>query len=165
MTYSIQKYKCPVGTVLLVGEDDNLRGIIYEKMWPVFEKQFVDCKKSDTPILRETKKQLTEYFDGKRQVFDLPFELAGTAFQKKVWLALQRIRFGETKTYKDQAVYIRSPEAARAVGRADGLNPLSIVLPCHRVVGSTGALTGYAGGLEAKKWLLTHESSVRRQAS
>jgi methylated-DNA-[protein]-cysteine S-methyltransferase len=90
----------------------------------------------------------------------MPYELDGTAFQKRVWKALAKIHFGETKNYKQQAMLVKSPKAVRAVGRTNGLNPLSIVLPCHRVIGSNGSLTGYGGGLKIKKYLLDLESST-----
>ncbi len=101
--------------------------------------------------------QLQEYFDGARSVFDLPLQMNGTAFQKKVWEAICDIPLGETRTYGQIAKAIGKPAAARAVGTALNKNPIAIIVPCHRIVGSNGALTGYAGGLKNKKWLLEHE--------
>jgi len=111
----------------------------------------------DHPHLTELKKQLSLYFEGKLKKFDLPLKLTGTEFQKKVWSALLDIPFGETRSYAEQAKAIGKPSAVRAVANANGDNLISIVIPCHRVIGSNGSLTGYGGGLDNKKWLLDHE--------
>ncbi len=103
------------------------------------------------------KKQLQEYFSSKRSSFDLPLDPEGTAFQKSVWHCLGKIPFGESVSYRDIADCIANPKAVRAVGAANGRNPISIIVPCHRVIGSNQSLTGYAGGLERKAWLLKHE--------
>ncbi|HXV83587.1 MAG TPA: methylated-DNA--[protein]-cysteine S-methyltransferase [Candidatus Binatia bacterium] len=118
------------------------------------------------PILLETERQLHEYFAGARKQFELPLELCGSEFQKRVWRALIEIPFGKTKSYLDLAKTIGSPKASRAVGAANGKNPLSIVVPCHRVIGTDGGLSGYAGGIETKAKLLSFEERVeaRRQA-
>ncbi len=108
-------------------------------------------------ITQATKQQLIEYFDGKRQQFDLPTDAQGTDFQKMVWKVLCQIPFGVTQPYQFIATLIQKPTASRAVGAANGRNPLSIIVPCHRIIGSNGKLTGYAGGLERKAWLLAHE--------
>jgi methylated-DNA-[protein]-cysteine S-methyltransferase len=112
------------------------------------------------PILLETERQLKEYFAGTRNEFNLPLEPAGTEFQKKVWQALREIPFGQTRSYLDLAKSIGSVKAVRAVGAANGKNPLSIVVPCHRVLGADRALTGFAGGLEVKAKLLAHEGYI-----
>lgn len=104
------------------------------------------------------KQQLAEYFIGKRTIFDLPLDPRGTNFQKSVWACLAKIPFGHTLTYRDIANMLNNPKAVRAVGGANGRNPISIILPCHRVIGTNGTLTGYAGGIERKLWLLKHES-------
>ena len=161
MSYSLQIYPCDIGNIRLIADDKYLVGIIYDNMWPKFALAFAPLVESENPILAKTKKQLDEYFAGKRTEFDLPINLSGTEFQKRVWTALNRIPFGETRSYKEQATFVESPNACRAVGRTNGLNPISIVLPCHRVVGSNGLLTGYAGGIEAKKYLLELESKVK----
>ena len=109
------------------------------------------------PVLTDTERQLKEYFAGKRFWFDLPLDFVGTAFQLRVWRALLTIPFGETRTYAEVAMGIGRPAAVRAVGAANGKNPISIVAPCHRVLGSDGQLTGYAGGFEAKARLLKLE--------
>ncbi|MGI5960236.1 MAG: methylated-DNA--[protein]-cysteine S-methyltransferase [Massiliimalia sp.] len=118
-----------------------------------------------TPAIQETIRQLTEYFEGKRQEFDLPLAPAGTPFQKKVWAALQTIPYGETRTYGQIACQIGNPKACRAVGMANHRNPLLIVVPCHRVVGADGTLTGYAAGLERKQMLLELESKGKQENS
>ncbi len=108
-------------------------------------------------MLVETARQLGEYFAGERRVFDLPLGPDGTGFQRLVWRALGTIPFGETRAYGTIAHAIGRPSASRAVGAANGKNPISIIVPCHRVIGASGALTGYAGGVAAKEWLLGHE--------
>jgi methylated-DNA-[protein]-cysteine S-methyltransferase len=113
----------------------------------------------DDGAFDDVRTQLAEYFAGGRQEFDLPLNAAGTAFQKRVWAALVEIPYGETTSYGKTAAAVGAPEAARAVGLANGQNPISIIVPCHRVVGADGSLTGYGGGLDAKRWLLGHEAS------
>ena len=107
--------------------------------------------------------QLQEYFSGTRQTFDLPLDVSGTAFQQEAWVALQQIPYGTTLTYQQQATAMGRPAAVRAVGTANGRNPLSIVVPCHRVIGANGSLTGYGGGLHRKRWLLSHEGANFRE--
>jgi methylated-DNA-[protein]-cysteine S-methyltransferase len=113
------------------------------------------------PVLRDTARQLTEYFHGRRRAFDLPLDFRGTDFQRQVWSSLLSIPFGETRSYLDVACALGNPAAVRAVGAANGRNPISIIAPCHRVIGTDGGLTGFGGGLEAKAWLLAHESPQR----
>ena len=110
-------------------------------------------------ILKECTQQLNEYFHGKRIEFSLPLAPKGTDFQKIVWSELQRIPIGKTVTYMDMAKRLGDPKVIRAAGTANGKNPIAIIIPCHRVIGSDGSLTGYAGGLKRKQWLLEHESS------
>ncbi|HEU4344602.1 MAG TPA: methylated-DNA--[protein]-cysteine S-methyltransferase, partial [Candidatus Binatia bacterium] len=137
---------------------DALVGVLWEKEDPNRVK--LDTAKLDRrhPILLETERQLGEYFAGARARFELPLELRGSAFQKTVWRALTEIPFGRTRSYFDMAKTIGSPKASRAVGAAIGKNPLSIVIPCHRVIGTDGTLTGFAGGLETKAALLALEA-------
>lgn len=111
----------------------------------------------------ETIKQLTEYFEGTRKNFNIPLSLEGTEFRKKVWAQLINIPFGETQSYLDISVKINNPKASRAVGTANGANPIAIIIPCHRVIAQSGALTGYAGGIEAKQWLLNHEQTHKEK--
>lgn len=109
------------------------------------------------PLLENLKKQLQDYFQGTRRTFDVPLHFLGTPFRRAVWQSLQQIPYGTTWSYAQQAISLNKPTAVRAVARANGNNPLSIIIPCHRVVGSNGSLTGYAGGLERKQWLLDFE--------
>ena len=149
----------PVGRLTVVAGDRGLRAVL----WPEESAGRVRLEDprvvghGDDPVLDRAVAQLEEYFSGDRQEFDLPLDPVGTEFQIRVWTSLAEIGFGETWTYGRQAAWLGRPTAGRAVGAADGRNPLSIVLPCHRVVGSSGALTGFAGGLAAKRWLLAHE--------
>jgi len=113
----------------------------------------------DDAAFDDVRGQLAEYFAGTRTDFDLPLNATGTVFQKKVWSALVDIPYGETTSYGQTAVAIGSPSASRAVGLANGQNPIPIIVPCHRVVGANGSLTGYGGGLDTKRWLLTHEAA------
>jgi methylated-DNA-[protein]-cysteine S-methyltransferase len=115
----------------------------------------------DHPVLRAAAKQLADYFAGRRRGFDLPLEFRGTDFQRRVWRALLDIPYGETRSYLDVARTLGNPAAVRAVGAANGRNPISIIAPCHRVIGASGDLTGFGGGMEAKAWLLAHESPQR----
>ncbi len=121
---------------------------------------FVDTPQeiNTNKITDQAKKQLQEYFAGNRETFDLPMAPIGTKFQKQVWKALTTVGYGETCSYSDIANKIKNPKAVRAVGAANGKNPMTIVVPCHRVIGRDGSLTGYASGTKRKKWLLEHES-------
>jgi methylated-DNA-[protein]-cysteine S-methyltransferase len=116
-------------------------------------------EKNETALLREAIKQLEEYFEGKRKSFDLPLNLEGTEFQKKVWNALKEIPYGETRSYGEIAKVIGNEKAARAVGMANNRNPISIIIPCHRVIGASGKLVGYGGGLHIKEKLLEVEKN------
>jgi len=160
MKFSYQKFNSPIGMLFLVAKDDALCGLYFQNAWPQPPEKFSVLTEEETPVLAAAKKQLTEYFSGERQAFDLPLVFQGTDFQERVWRALQKIPFGETRTYREQAVAIKSPRAQRAVGRADGLNPIGIIVPCHRVIGSNGRLTGFGGGLQAKRFLLTLEGAA-----
>jgi methylated-DNA-[protein]-cysteine S-methyltransferase len=158
VTLFYKEMESPVGKLKLVASSKALVAVLWEQERPNRVK--LDTMNLDPrhPILLETERQLSEYFAGKRTRFDLPLQPYGTQFQKKVWQALREIPFGKTKSYLDLARAIGSPEASRAVGAANGKNPLSIVVPCHRVVAADGALTGFAGGLERKAALLALEA-------
>jgi methylated-DNA-[protein]-cysteine S-methyltransferase len=149
----------PLGTMLAVAAGDALRGLYFEgrKHEPTPGPDWRQGR--DVPVLRAAREQLAEYFAGVRTRFDLPLAPVGTSFQQAVWTALGAIPSGTTSTYRELATRIGRPGSARAVGAAVGRNPLSIVIPCHRVVGSDGSLTGYAGGLERKRALLTLEAA------
>lgn len=148
--------KSPVGDLLLTAGSAGLRGL-----WILGEKHCAGIHPSwveDPSVFAETARQLAEYFAGERKVFELALDVEGTAFQREAWEALRKIPWGETRSYQQQAAAIGRPAAVRAVGTANGRNPVSIIVPCHRVVGANGSLTGYGGGLAAKRWLLEHES-------
>lgn len=132
----------------------------FETQLKVLQKRFnAPIVTSVNPLLEKLKKQLEEYFSGKRKKFDLPIAAPGTEFQKKVWKALQDIPHGETRSYRDQAIAVGNAKAVRAVATANGANRIAIIIPCHRVIGSNGELVGYAGGLERKKFMLDLESN------
>lgn len=157
MTYCYTEMNSPVGRLKLFAKDNQLTAIFWDNQ--DFAPLSVAAKKAtakDT-VLREAKKQLQEYFAGKRTTFDLSLAPKGTDFQQQVWKALRKIPHGKTWSYSDIAKRIAKPNASRAVGAAIGKNPLSIVVPCHRVIGANGKLTGFAGGLEKKAILLNLE--------
>jgi methylated-DNA-[protein]-cysteine S-methyltransferase len=144
----------PVGRLWLVGSDAGLSGVL----WPGSPPEGVPD--GGHPVLEAARAQLEEYFAGERRSFDLPLDLHGTEFQRRAWLALADIPYGETRSYGEQARLLGVPRAARAVGAANGRNPVSIVLPCHRVIGAGGGLTGFGGGLAVKRALLELEAGV-----
>ena len=158
-TYSYKTMKSPVGVLKLVASERGLAAILWENDDPkrVRLGPLVEDKKH--PVLLEAERQLNDYFAGKLKKFSLKFDFAGTEFQKDVWEALAQIPFGETRSYGEIAREIGRPKAVRAVGAANGKNPISIIVPCHRVIGSNGELTGFAGGLKAKAFLLQTESA------
>jgi methylated-DNA-[protein]-cysteine S-methyltransferase len=157
MPASFKTMASPVGTLTLVGDAGALIAILWEGDDParVPLRRLVEA--ADDPVLVETARQLDAYFARRLDRFDLPLDFRGTAFQQQVWAALLTIPFGETRSYAAIARQIGRPDACRAVGAANGRNPISIVAPCHRVIGASGALTGFAGGLAAKDYLLTLE--------
>ncbi|HCS46446.1 MAG TPA: cysteine methyltransferase [Pseudomonas sp.] len=157
MTYTCTTLASPVGELKLVANGARLAAILWENDRPGRVRLGPMSEAADNPILVRTAQQLKEYFAGSRNRFELELDFAGTEFQKKVWAALLTIPFGETRSYSEIAVQIGNPSAVRAVGAANGKNPISIVAPCHRVIGASGKLTAFAGGLEAKEWLLTLE--------
>ena len=147
----------PVGKLKLVASDKGLTAILWENDSPR-RVPLIDLVHGDKhPVLVQVEDQLKEYFAGSRRAFDIPLDMRGTSFQKNVWEALLAIPFGETRSYGDLAKQLGRPSASRAVGAANGRNPVSIVVPCHRVIGSSGKLTGFAGGLEVKAHLLDLE--------
>lgn len=147
----------PVGDLTLVASDRGLVAVLWPDDDPARVRLPAMQDRADHPVLVQAAAQLTDYFAGDRQAFDLPLDVRGTAFQQRVWAALLTIPFGQTRSYGAIAQAIGQPTASRAVGAANGRNPLSIVAPCHRVIGGNGALTGFAGGMEAKGWLLDFE--------
>lgn len=143
-------YKSPIGT-LYVGEENS--SLVFISL----SKPHISMSFNHTPCLDNAVSQLNEYFNSKRTVFDLPFNLKGTKFQIKVWQALLSIPYAQTVSYQDIAIKIGNPKAVRAVGAANAKNPLAIIIPCHRVIGKNGKLTGYNGGLSVKEFLLNLE--------
>jgi methylated-DNA-[protein]-cysteine S-methyltransferase len=150
----------PVGRLRLVGTNDGLAAILWENDPPRRVRLNIEGEDHSHPVLVEAERQLNEYFAGRRTAFELKLDFAGTSFQRKVWNALLTIPFGQTRSYGQIAEQIGSPSAMRAVGAANGRNPISIVAPCHRVIGATGKLTGFAGGLETKAYLLSLERAT-----
>lgn len=151
-------YDAPMGRLTLVASDRGLRAIL----WPNIDDERTRVRLGDSvegtsPILDDAVTQLGEYFAGTRTTFELPLDLVGTTFQRRVWSGLADVPYGKTTTYGEQAAHLGDPKAVRAVASANGRNPVSIVLPCHRIVGADGSLTGFAAGLENKAWLLDHE--------
>jgi len=142
----------PIGPITLVATEDAIVGCY------MANAEAPDVPEKKTKLLARAEKELREYFSGKRERFELPLEPAGTDFQRAVWGELQRIPFGSTRTYAQIAQKIGRPKAVRAVGAANGSNPIAVIIPCHRVIGADGSLTGFGGGLPRKKWLLSHEN-------
>lgn len=141
----------PVGRIVLVSEETHLKSVN-------FSEETVDEPDQLPVILQQAKQQLNEYFAGTRLQFDLELDPEGTVFQQSVWQRLLQVPYGKTKSYRDIAVELGSVLNTRAVGPANGKNPIAIIIPCHRIIGSDGKLVGYAGGLERKRWLLLHEA-------
>jgi methylated-DNA-[protein]-cysteine S-methyltransferase len=153
----------PIGPMTVVAQDDRVVGVYMDDARHLPPAaQFGVPDTGANPILREAARQLDEYFDGERTEFDLPLAAEGTPFQRRVWAALCEIPYGETVSYGELARRIGQPTASRAVGLANGKNPISIVVPCHRVIGSSGKLIGYGGGLDRKQMLLELERARDR---
>ena len=155
----------PVGVLKLVASDAGLAAILWENDDPRRVRLNRVIEDQNHPILLETERQLGEYFAGRRRSFSLPLDFKGTPFQRRVWSALLTIPYGETRSYGEIARQIGNPAAVRAVGAANGRNPVSIIAPCHRVIGATGKLTGFAGGLETKARLLALETGASTERS
>lgn len=155
----------PVGALTLIARDAGLSAVLWENDDPkrVRVGELIDAPAH--PVLTQAERELRAYFAGERTSFSVPLDASGTEFQKKAWAALLTIPYGETRSYGALATQIGNPKASRAVGAANGRNPISIIVPCHRAVGSDGALTGFAGGLEAKRYLLALETSVKKAAA
>lgn len=164
MSYFCKVMPSPVGALTLIASERGLAAILWQDDNPN-RVRLPDMQEDPAhPVLLETERQLNEYFAGKRTTFTMTLDFVGTEFQKKVWQALVAIPFGETRSYADIAREIGHPKAVRAVGAANGKNPISIIAPCHRVIGSNGKLTGFAGGLEVKALLLKIEAAKQGEA-
>ncbi len=159
--FSRRTYKAPFGVLTVVGSDRGIRYVMFSN--DAHPKSLEQLQISDSEIhdsVNDAITQLEEYFAGTRHCFELPLDLQGTEFQVAAWNALADIPFGRTASYGQQAASIGRPKAVRAIGGANGRNPVAIVLPCHRIVGADGSLTGFGGGIEVKKWLLDHEQRM-----
>ena len=161
----VQTYiETPLGTMRAVVDDGRLLLLDFvdrnKPTDPAAAKsatQYTEVAAADHPILAEADRQLREYFAGERTEFSLPLAPQGTVFEQQAWTYLQSIPYGQTRSYGQQATGLSAPKASRAVGRANGRNGIAIIIPCHRVIGASGSLTGYGGGLDRKRWLLQHE--------
>ncbi len=162
MSLSYKLLDSPIGKLKLVASDQGLVAILWEKDNPRRVRLGDLIENGQHPILVRTAAQLKEYFAGERREFTVPLDMRGTPFQRRVWEALLGIPFGETRSYGQLAVQLGNPRATRAVGAANGRNPVAIIAPCHRVIGFSGKLTGFAGGLEAKALLLNLEGGDER---
>ncbi|MEB3294614.1 MAG: methylated-DNA--[protein]-cysteine S-methyltransferase [Synechococcales bacterium] len=153
-------WQTPLSSVRLVSDGVSLLGLYFigQRYFPTFSIHWEPMP--DLAVFRLTQQQLSEYFHHQRQQFDLPLAPQGTAFQQQVWRSLCAIPYGQTISYRTMAHYLGQPNAARAVGAANGRNPISIIIPCHRVIATNGNLTGYAGGVDRKQWLIQHEQAL-----
>lgn len=149
MALYFDNFETPLGKMEITADNRAVKSILFVEE---------GLARHPNEVTEATKQQLQEYFAAQRQEFDLPLEPEGTEFQKQVWQALTTIEFGKTCSYADIAQTIKNPKAVRAVGSANGKNPMTIVVPCHRIIGADGSLTGYASGVERKAWLLNHEA-------
>lgn len=166
-TIILKRHASPLGTLLIGSFGDQLCLCDFEQGWHQSENEKrlkrllkAEFAEGTSPVIEQTIEQLSEYFKGERKTFDLPLMPVGTDFQLKVWRALQDIPYGETISYAEEAARIGHPKSFRAVANANGRNPIAIIIPCHRVIGSNGTLTGYGGGMEAKRTLLEQERSL-----
>lgn len=161
MKYRYSRINSPVGVLHLLSNSKKLVALIFNSGWKEFrQKNTFDLIEMKDSVIKVTEKQLKEYFAGGRTEFDIPIEFQGTEFQTEVWKSLLSIPYGKTVSYTDQAKAIKNPKAVRAVGGANGKNKICIIVPCHRVVGQNGSLTGFAGGIRIKEQLLSLEKAI-----
>lgn len=154
------EHESPVGVLTLIASDEAVRAVLWPNERPgrVTIRERVEA--GSNPIVDQARRELDEYFSGERTRFEVPVDIVGTDFQRAVWTALTTITYGTTRSYGSLADAVGNPQAARAVGAATGLNPISIIVPCHRLIGTNGSMTGFAGGLDVKRWLLQHEQQT-----
>lgn len=153
--------KAPFGILTVVASDKGVRFCMFaQDAHPKSFEGLVIKDDANHPMVKEALKQLREYFDGARKKFDLKLDLQGTEFQVAAWKSLAKVPYGKTASYAQQAASIGRPKAVRAIGGANGRNPVAVILPCHRIIGADGSLTGFGGGLPVKVWLLEHEQRV-----
>ncbi len=167
MVLSFERFSTPLGPMIVIGNEEGIYLLEFtdrrmlETELKQLEKNFkASILPGSNKNINQLKRELNEYFEGNRKNFDVPLKIFGTEFQKKAWNALGNIPYGKTRSYKTQAEIIGHPKAVRAVGTANGCNRIAIVIPCHRVIGENGKLTGYGGGLWRKQWLLNHEKNI-----
>jgi methylated-DNA-[protein]-cysteine S-methyltransferase len=156
------RFESPIGELLLTASDSALTGVRFPGTGEVTAAPANDARGPASAVLARACEQLAEYFAGSRTTFAIPVEPAGTPFQRRVWEALRAIPYGTTLSYGELARRLGDVRATRAVGAANGRNPIPIIVPCHRVVGADGSLTGFGGGLDRKRWLLEHEGALMR---
>ncbi len=161
MTISFASWESPIGTLTIAATADAVCAVAFNSNWQRIRTMLGDVQAQSNAMTHEAISQLQAYFAGTRRTFDLPLSVHGTDFQQRTWQALRDIPYGETRSYAEQAHMIGQPQAVRAVGHTNGLNPISIIVPCHRVIAKSGKLTGYAGGLTAKQHLLALEALTR----
>ena len=150
----------PVGNLYLADNGVALVALVYERAWPVLSARLGSLREQPSALLDRCRICLEEYFSGQRKTFDFPLSVSGTAFQQKIWRTLETIPYGETRSYAELARLAGFPRAWRAAGSANAVNPVSIIVPCHRVIASDGSLAGYGGGQAAKRWLLQREGVI-----
>lgn len=166
MATTFTRFPSPIGELVLAVSDSALKGVLFplprNRVTPEEQPGWVedDGRGPAGASLARVRRQLTEYFDGTRSSFDLPLDATGSAFERRVWDLLRTIPYGATTSYGELARRLGDPHATRAVGAANGKNPIPIIVPCHRVVGARGELTGFGGGLDRKRWLLEHEGAL-----
>lgn len=161
LTFARARLQVPFGELTVVASDKGVRYITFENdAHPKSYQNMSVIDDASHPVVARTVAQLHEYIKGTRRTFDVPLDLVGTEFQVQAWNALAKVPYGTTASYAQQAASIGRPKATRAIGAANGRNPVVVVLPCHRIVGADGSLTGFGGGLPVKKWLLDHEANV-----
>ncbi len=158
MGISFEQWESPIGRLSIAADETAVVALAFEANRPRIRAALGNVQEGANTLTRQAIAQLQEYFAGTRQVFELPLRLHGTDFQRRVWQALQEIPYGETRSYSEQAAAIGQMQAVRAIGITNGRNPISIIIPCHRVIAKSGKLAGYAGGVAAKQYLLQLES-------
>lgn len=157
--YFISQLETLVGTLHLVTDDKSVYVVAFDDNWEQLKQKFQPISKGTTPLMAQLKDELNQYFQGKRKKFSVPLKFKGTEFQEAAWLELASIPFGQTRSYQQQATNIQKPKAVRAVGAANGKNPLCILLPCHRIIAKSGKLQGFAADIRIKEILLSLEQS------
>lgn len=164
MTLSSTTFNSPLGPLLAIGDDTHLHALTFtdSRHNAITQKRYGHVPKGSTPILTAIEKELAHYFQGTLTTFQTPIAYLGTPFQTRVWQTLCQIPYGDTWSYTEEAHIMGHPSAHRAVANANGQNPISIVIPCHRVIRQGGALGGYGGGLDKKAWLLAHEQKHKK---